>query len=450
MPLSRASANELGRLLAAVSGPLYVVAADRRLVFVNEACSAWSNVDAAELVGQECQYGLADDLTGPAAVASALCPPPESFCGTWLDAVIVLPGREDQPRQVEFIPLPSGEKDAGGVLAIARSAFRAGETSSHEQYSGPELHARLQHYRAQLGRRFHVDRLLGDSPGMRRARAQVRLAAASTASVLVLAAAGSGELIGRAIHYGDGAGAAGPLVPLACSLLDTELLQATLRGLGRSKTSGQRLGTLLLNGVDALGEGAQDELIRWSTGGSFPARIIATSQAPLVELAVQRRFRADLACALSTLTIELPPLAQRMSDLPLLVQWHIEQTNLLSAKQIGGCTPEAIDRLADYAWPGDLGELEQAIVEAHEHAEGPLIGPQDLPQRLTMANQASARPEKRDETIKLEEYLANIEHELIVRALKRAKGNKTKAARLLGMTRPRFYRRLVQLGLAEA
>jgi DNA-binding NtrC family response regulator len=103
--------------------------------------------------------------------------------------------------------------------------------------------------------------------------------------------------------------------------------------------------------------------------------------------------------------------------------------------------------MADYSWPGDLGELEEMIEEAHAQAEGPLIAPHDLPQRLMLASQASARPAKADETIKLEAYLAEIEHELIERALARAKGNKTKAARLLGMTRPRFYRRLVQLGL---
>jgi DNA-binding NtrC family response regulator len=130
-----------------------------------------------------------------------------------------------------------------------------------------------------------------------------------------------------------------------------------------------------------------------------------------------------------------------------LVQWHIEQANLRSPKQLGGCSPEALDRLADYSWPGDVRELEEMIEEAHARAEGPLIGPHDLPQRLAVASQASARPSKLDETIKLEQYLAEIEQELIVRALKRAKGNKTKAARLLGMTRPRFYRRLVQLGL---
>jgi DNA-binding NtrC family response regulator len=308
----------------------------------------------------------------------------------------------------------------------------------------------LQAYRSRLAVRYHVDRLLGDSPAIRQVRAQVRLAAASAVQVLVCGPPGSGrERVGRAIHYGDGRGAAGPLVPLSCRLLDAELLQATLRTMARARAAGERPATLLLNEVDALSEGGQTELQRAIASGNFAARVISTSRGPLTELAARGLFRADLAFLLSTLTISLPPLAVRVADLPLLVQWYLEQANLRSAKQIGGCSPETLDRLADYGWPGDLAELESVVGEAHQHAAGPLILPHDLPARLTLASQASARPAKTDEKIVLEEYLATIEHELIVRALKRAKGNKTKAARLLGMTRPRFYRRLVQLGLAD-
>jgi DNA-binding NtrC family response regulator len=449
MPPSRASANELAKLLAAVGEPVYVVSATRRLVFVNEACGTWAGVDTKELAGLECRYGMSPEVTGPEAIAAALCPPPEASSGKRLRAPIVLPGQHDRARQVEFIPLTMGDEGVG-VLAIAQP-IALDESAPADEALGTELHARLERYRGRLRIRYHADRLLGESPAMRLVRSQVKLAAASAASVLVVAPPGSGEPVGRAIHYGDASTAAGPLVPLSCPLLDTDLLQATLRGLTRSRAAaGQRPATLLLDEIDSLGEGAQTELSWWLAGGDFPGRIISISPTPLTDLVSKGQFRADLACALSTLTIYLPPLAERMRDLPLLVQWYIEQSNLSKPKQIGGCSPEALDQMADYSWPGDLRELEEIIVEAHARAEGPLIGPQDLPPRLALASQASARPAKPDETIKLEAYLAEIELELIRRALKRAKGNKTKAARLLGMTRPRFYRRLVQLGLAES
>lgn len=449
MPHSRASANQLAKLLGDVTQPLYVVAADGRIVFVNDACAAWAGVDAKDLADQACQYSAATEVIGPAAVAAALCPPPEVFSGRRLKALIVLPGQPDDFRHAEFIPLVRGGNAGSAVLAIVGKGPSEEAASSADEASGPQLHARLQQFRRRLSVRVHVDRLVGDSPAMRRVRTQVKLAATSAVSVLVLAPRGSGgEHVGRAIHYGDG-NAAGPLVPLACPLLDIELLQATLRSLARAKSSGQRAATLLLTEVESLSEAVQIELARSLAAGALSARIISISASPLTEVAARGVFRADLACWLSTLIIQMPPLAQRMADLPLLVQWYIEQANLRSEKQVGGCSPEALDRLANHAWTGDLAELEGVIVEAHERAKGPLVAPQDLPERLILASQASARPARAEETIVLEEYLASIEHELIVRALRRAKGNKTKAARLLGMTRPRLYRRLVQLGLAE-
>lgn len=449
MPPSRASSNELGKLLGAAAEPLYLVAASRRIVFVNDACSQWLGTEAAELVGQECRY-TATDLAGPAAVAAAICPPPDAFAGTHMWAPMILPGQPNAaPRQAEFIPISLADETASAVLAIV-SVKESGEAPETDASTATQLHARLQAFRGRLMIRYHVDRLLGDTPAMRRVRSQVKLAAASAVPVSVVGTAGSGrEHVGRAIHYGDGRGTAGPLVPLSCSLLDADLLQATLRTLARARSSTERPATLLLEEVDRLAGEAQTELFRALASGVVTARVVSTSQEPLTQLANRETFRRDLAFLLSTLIISLPPLAERMADLPQLVQWYVEQANLASAKQIGGCSADALDRLADYGWPGDLTELESVVTEAHKQAQGPLILPHDLPDRLMLANQATARPARMEETIVLGDYLASIEHELILRALKRAKGNKTKAARLLGMTRPRFYRRLVQLGLAE-
>jgi DNA-binding NtrC family response regulator len=158
-------------------------------------------------------------------------------------------------------------------------------------------------------------------------------------------------------------------------------------------------------------------------------------------------FRADLAAMLSTIVISLPPLAQRRGDLPLLAQLFLEDCNAAGGRQIGGFSQAALDRLDAFPWPGNLDELAQAVAEAHRKAAGPEIGVDDLPEKLRAAAQAAAQPRRVDETIVLDEYLGRVERELIRRALTRAKGNKARAARLLGMTRPRLYRRMVQLGL---
>ena len=100
-----------------------------------------------------------------------------------------------------------------------------------------------------------------------------------------------------------------------------------------------------------------------------------------------------------------------------------------------------------YPWPGNLDELAQVVADAHTHCQQTLVGVADLPQRLHLAADAIAHPRRKEETIVLDEFLGQVERELIRRALVRSKANKAKAARLLGLTRPRLYRRMVQLGI---
>ena len=142
-------------------------------------------------------------------------------------------------------------------------------------------------------------------------------------------------------------------------------------------------------------------------------------------------------------------MAERIEDLPLLAQMFLEEANATATHQLAGFTPEALDQMVGYPWPGNLDELADAVREAHDRATATLIGPRDLPRRILLAADVAQRPPRRDEPIDLAGLLAKIETELIERALARAKGNKSRAAQLLGLTRPRLYRRMVALGLEE-
>ncbi len=133
----------------------------------------------------------------------------------------------------------------------------------------------------------------------------------------------------------------------------------------------------------------------------------------------------------------------------MIAQLFVEENNSQGGKQIAGFTAEALDSLDAYPWPGNLDELVEVVREAHEQAEGPEITPRELPAQIHLAARAAAHPRRAEATIVLDEFLGRVERELLQRALARAKGNKAKAARLLGMTRPRLYRRLVQLGLED-
>jgi DNA-binding NtrC family response regulator len=301
-------------------------------------------------------------------------------------------------------------------------------------------------------RRFGFDRLVGESAGMRRVRAQAALVAGSVAATLIVGPPGSGRRhLAYALHEASAEVGRGPVVPLACSLLSTDLLLAGVQALKRGKaaSASERVGTLLLEEVDQLSAESQAALTGLLHATDPPSRILATSTRQLVDLAEAGQFHRDLAAALSTMTIELPALADRPEDLPLVAQRLLEEVNAAGVKQLSGFSAEALDALAGYDWPGDLQELSEFVAEAHAQAEGHLVQPRDLPSRLRLAADASRFARKPDETIVLEQFMAEIERELIERALARARGNKAKAARLLGMTRPRLYRRLVQLGLEE-
>jgi len=454
----RSALAQLARLLDAVASPIYVLDDEQRIVFCNRACLAWVGRADEELLGCRCTYQTAGDAGSIEAVAAGLCPPPTALAGGETMGIVACPAAEGRlsRRRAQFLPLRGEEDGLVGLVVLVTS----GDLSEAEACAVPagddeaaRLHEQVRSFRHQMAGRYRIDRLVGDSPAMRQARAQVELAAGSRASVLVVGPPGSGrQHTATAIHYAAGTERCGPLVPLACSVLGSELIRSALSALAtrHAVAEGVGPGTLLLSDADQLPMEVQFELTRMlSSGRPFPLRIIATARQRLDELARSGQFREDLAALLSTLVIELPPLAQRRTDLPLLVQLLVEECNAKGGKQIAGLTPEAMDCLTAYGWPGNVDELIGVVREAHARAERTEITLGDLPQQLHLAAAAAAHPRRAEETIVLDEFLARIEQHLLQRALARAKGNKTKAAKLLGMTRPRLYRRLVQLGLEQ-
>jgi DNA-binding NtrC family response regulator len=189
------------------------------------------------------------------------------------------------------------------------------------------------------------------------------------------------------------------------------------------------------------------ELAGFLTISELGLQPLATARRNLFELVAEGGFRHELACALGVLVIELPALSARRGDIPLVAQALVEDINAQGNQQRGGFTPEAVDLLVAYDWPENVDELYGVVRQAHLRATGPLIAPADLPRKLHLAIDATAHPSSQDESLVLPEFLAGIEREMMQRALKRTRGNKTKAAQLLGMNRARLLRRLTQLGI---
>jgi DNA-binding NtrC family response regulator len=452
----RTRSAELAKLLNASPQPIYVLDDEQVVVFANEACLAWVGSDREEVLGLRCAYHTSPEPKGPDAVAAALCPPPDAMTGRQPEGVLA-DATGSRRRRARFVPV--GEMPDGPVgLIVLVEPGDLPQAEAPPPPTGPQeseaawLHERIRRFRREAAGRFRSERLLGDSPSMRRVREQIAAAAVCRANVLIFGPPGSGrQHAAGAIHYGAAGQAPAGMIPLACSVLSADLIDSTIRALvqRRSGEGPAAAGTLLLNDVDLLPAEVQDDVVGMLAGGPPGPRVIATARLPLDELVRRELYREDLAALLSTIVIELPPLVRRREDIPVVAQGLVEELNARSTKQVAGFSPEALDMLDAYPWPGNVDELARMTAEAHGRAEGVEIRPGDLPERIHLAARATAHPRRTEETIVLDELLGQIERELIARALERAKGNKTKAAKLLGLTRPRLYRRLVQLGLEE-
>ncbi len=452
MSQTRTTAADLARLLNDADSPVYVLDEDRKIVFCNAACARWTHVAAGELLDRQCVYHAptnADDLSD---VAAGLCPPPKVFAGHAQAGMVTCraPNGRRVYRRGFFLPLGDGADESAPVVAVLEPADCPAPTTPASEASIEEaLHEHVRRFRQEMLGRYGASSLIGDSPAIARVRAQVELASHSMANVLILGPLGSGkDHVAKAIHYGQSR--PGQLVPQDCSLLEPAMLRATLKGLRLMHAGKDASTTLLLSDVDQLPEVAQAELAELLRAGTLGMRLIATATKSPLTLAAERCFSHELACGLATFVIELPPLAQRLEDVPLLAQALLEEANATNLKQLGGFTSEALDQLVAHPWRRNVDELADAVREAHQRAQRGEVTARDLPRSIHQTADATAHPARHDDAIELEEFLARVERELIARALARAKGNKSKAAKLLGLTRPRLYRRLVQLGLEPA
>jgi DNA-binding NtrC family response regulator len=457
MPTKGQTAASLWRLLERAPQALYVVDEERRLTLMSHSCESLLGITAEELMGRECRYHSATpELESPTEqphveLLGRLCPPPQAFCGEACQGTIlaVREASEPQPLWARFEPLGTAEDPAGVLVWLSAAVVGTAQPSSRSQ----RLHEQLQQLSLELRWRYRPESLVGTSAVARRMRTQVQLALESDVPVSVYGPRGSGTLhIAQTLHYGRAGSEARVLHRLECGLLDVELIEATLETLvtRAGAPRGEPRATLILADVEQLPREVQRHLGKLLSTDRIGARVIATARERLADLAARGELDSTLAIGMSALEIPLLALSQRREDLPLLVQAFLERLNSLQTKQLSGFTPEALERLSGYGWPGNLDELMETLAEIHARVEGPYVTMRDLPRHVQLALDPAVARRGDEEPIVLDQLLADVEREMIERALRRARGNKAKAARWLGLTRPRLYRRMLQLGLEQA
>jgi two-component system response regulator HydG len=304
--------------------------------------------------------------------------------------------------------------------------------------------------------------LLGESPPMRKLFGLLERLASSDATVLIAGESGTGkELVARALHQ-RGPRSAGPFVAINCAAVPETLLESELFGHVRGAFTDARAdhkglleqasgGTLLLDEIGDLPAGSQAKLLRvledrrvrpLGSAREIPidVRVIAATHRDLEALVDEGRFRQDLLFRINVVRLDLPPLRARGNDVLLLAQAFLENLAARTGRRVLRFAPPAAEKLLAYHWPGNVRELRNCIEHAVALAGGEEIGVQDLPERVRAhrAREHVLPAQDPAELVPLEE----VERRYILQVLDAVSGNRTEAARVLGLDRKTLYRKL--------
>jgi DNA-binding NtrC family response regulator len=335
-----------------------------------------------------------------------------------------------------------------GLLGLVRPADLPPLAPDSE---ASRLRGELLEVRARLLDRFGFDSLVGRGPAHRRLLDQIGAAAATSMPVLIVGEPGTGKrLVARLIHQ-QGPNPQTPLVAVDCAALPADVLERELFGAGeRPARLALRDGsTLLIGDILDLPRDLQSRLAA-VLDADARVRVLATTAGDPEAALKTDGLRPDLYYALTPLVIHLSPLRQRLDDLPLLAQHWLERANQRGERQRSGFSSEALSLLSHYDWPGNLRELARVIDEAHAQAAGDRIEVDDLPGAIRGHLGAAYSPSPLPPTATpLDELLTQVERRLIEQALHRARQNKSRAAEILGISRPRLYRRIKELNLPD-
>ena len=294
--------------------------------------------------------------------------------------------------------------------------------------------------------------IIGESPQVREVFSKIEKVAAGTANVCIMGESGTGkELIARAIHY-NSERRDRPLITLDCTAVPEGLMESHLFGHVRGSFTGAvenrdgvfslaHTGTLFIDEISELPPPLQAKLLRViqtrefvKVGGSKPIRtdirLITASNKDLRRAVAEGAFREDLYYRIAVVMIQTPPLRDRRDDIPLLVKHFLEKFSAAHRKRIRGVTPRAMELLTSYPWPGNVRQLENCIEQAVVLCEDDTVDVEVLSLNETGTHRDT------DSSIRIRSGLTlrDVEQQYILRTLAETGGNRTRAARVLGIS----------------
>ncbi len=333
----------------------------------------------------------------------------------------------------------------------------------------------------QLNQRYGLDNIIGADPRMRRIFDIIEAVAASRTTVLMTGESGTGKsLIARATHR-NSPRADKPFVEISCGSIPEALLESELFGHARGAFTGAHAdktgrflaahtGTIFLDEINSASPGMQLKLLRVLQERRFEpvgsnetievdVRVILASNEPLEDLVAAGRFRQDLYYRVNVVSVHLPPLRDRIGDIPMLAEHFLEQKAAEASKPMKGFSPAAMVALRAYVWPGNVRELENVIERAVVLSRATQVGVDDLPRHVIEnsagkllpphargaagATWSAGRPQS------LSDALREPERQIILACLEANGWNRQKTAELLDINRTTLYKKMKAYGLEE-
>ena len=390
---------------------------------------------------------------------------------------------EDKPPIVSWVS--RGEQFSSRVITLKTSEGRVAAMANlqpfHDEKSGPAGAVLTFREMAEVGRlvnrvigverTFTFDDILGESPAIQQSTELARVAAGTASNILIGGETGTGkEVFAQSIHNAS-AFAEGPFLAVNCAALPRDLIESELFGYVEGAFTGAsrkgRLGkfelasggSLFLDEIGEIPPEVQVKLLRVlqekaivRVGGdrTIPVncRLIAATNRDLHRAVAEGGFRQDLLYRLDVISIDLPPVRQRLGDLPLFIERFIRIHAERNQKVVEGIEADALSRLTDYHWPGNVREVENVIEHAVALARGRLIGIADLPASMSRAALAPASGSGHSGLTGARLEYEAAKEQMYLEALREAAGDVPKAAELLGVSRATMYRHLRKHGLA--
>ncbi|MFC4801468.1 sigma 54-interacting transcriptional regulator [Neobacillus sp. GCM10023253] len=371
-------------------------------------------------------------------------------------------------------------QDGQKLGAIFKIIFRQLEAWRDLLFHMEKLESEISFYRGELSR-ISKDtdpfaHVISQNSQMEKFKQDAVIAAKSLSNVLITGESGTGkELIAEGIHRVSGC--KGAFIKVNCGAIPEELLESEFFGYADGAFTGAKKGgkpgkfelanngTLFLDEIGEMPVSLQVKLLRVLQEQEFErigatkttkvnVRIISATNKDLAELVEQGKFREDLYYRIHVIHLHIPPLRERLDDIPLLCRYFINKINFKTKRNIIGVSPEVASSLQHYHWPGNIRQLENVLERAFHYSSSEWIEIEHLPQELKLLPQEPVLSPKSKTTesqfpIDRKQSISRTEKEVILQALKKCRGNRTKAAGLLGISRTTLYQKMKRYQIIE-